>query len=77
MIYRIVCPIQQTETFSLDVCRSCKSFDLTKGKHLTARCRKNRSPVHKRDFEGAFFSNYLGLPDKVQVEGTEEPKKEK
>ena len=75
MTHKIVCPVQQSEGFSFDFCRACKSFNLSRGVHLTVRCRKNRSPKHKRNFEGAFLSDYLGIPDKVVVEATEESEK--
>lgn len=75
MIYRIVCPVQPAEKFDIGSCAGCKYYEVTIGKSTTYRCRKNRSPLHKRDFEGAVLSARLGLPDAVMVEGTEEPKK--
>lgn len=74
MVYKIVCPVQQAEQFDIEACCSCRYFEIHIGKHTTARCKKNRSPKHKRDFEGAVLSARLGIPDEVLVEGTEEPK---
>lgn len=74
MIYTIVCPVQTTEDFKIDRCFECRSFEQHLGKAHTVHCKKNRSRIHKRDFEGAFWSNRLGIPDKVVVEATEEPK---
>lgn len=75
MVYHIVCPIQDPKTFDIARCLECKYFNMSRGKHINISCRKNRLPIHKRDFEGAYLSHYLGLPDTVSVEGTEEPKK--
>lgn len=72
MIYRIACPVQDPATFSIENCFSCRHFNLHKSEHISVSCRKNRSPKHKRDFGGAYFSNYLGIPDTVVVEETEE-----
>lgn len=75
MVYKIVCPIQDPEAFDIVKCLQCKYFNMSRGKNLSVSCRKNKLPLHKRDFEGAYLSHYLGLPDTVSVEGTEEPKK--
>ena len=72
MIYRIACPVQDPDAFSIENCLSCRHFNLSKGEHINVSCRKNRSPKHKRDFGGAYFSNYLGIPDTVVVEEKEE-----
>lgn len=53
----------------------CEALDCDLDEILSVSCRKNKLPLHKRDFEGAYLSHYLGLPDTVSVEGTEEPKK--
>lgn len=76
MVYKIVCPVQQPDQFDIGACYNCRYYDMHVGKHTTVRCKKNRSPQHKRDFEGAVWSARLGIPDTVLVEGTEEPKKE-
>lgn len=75
MIYRIVCPIQDPAAFDVEKCLQCRYFDLSRGKHISAHCRKNKLPAHKRDFEGAYLSYYLGIPDTVSVVGTEEQPK--
>lgn len=75
MIYRIACPVQESDAFSIKECLKCRFFQLTKSDHISVSCRKNRTPKHKRDFEGAYFSNYLGIPDTVEVEEKEEIKK--
>lgn len=38
MVYRIVCPKQQPETFELDACYHCPRFQVTikKGEHIAA-----------------------------------------
>ena len=72
MVYRIACPIQQSDTFSIGECFNCRHFNLSKGKHITVSCRKNRTAKHKRDFEGAYFSDRLRIPDTVEVEEKEE-----
>lgn len=75
MIYKIVCPVQDPATFDINQCFRCKYFEMSIGKQTTHHCRKNRSPQHKRDFEGAILSNLLNIPDQVVVEGTEETNK--
>ena len=75
MIYRIACPVQDPATFNIENCFRCRYFNMTKSERTSVSCRKNRTPKHKRDFEGAYFSNYLGIPDTVLVEETEETKK--
>lgn len=72
MIYRIACPVQDPDTFSIENCFGCRYFNLSKSEHISVSCRKNRTPKHKRDFEGAYLSNYIGIPDTVVVEETEE-----
>ena len=72
MVYRIACPVQDPAAFSIENCFSCRYFNLSKSEHISVSCRKNRTPKHKRDFGGAYFSNYLGIPDTVVVEETEE-----
>ena len=72
MIYQIVCPEQQPDQFDIEACFNCRYFDMHLGKHTSVKCRKNRSPQHKRDFEGAVLSAWLGIPDEVFVEGHEE-----
>lgn len=72
MEYRIACPVQDSAAFSIEKCFSCRYFNLSKSEHISVSCRKNRSTKHKRDFEGAYLSNYLGIPDTVVVEETEE-----
>lgn len=75
MIYRIACPVQDPAAFNIENCFSCRSFNMNKTERISVSCRKNRTPKHKRDFEGAYLSNYLGIPDTVVVEETEETKK--
>lgn len=72
MIYRIVCPVQDPDAFKIENCLTCRYFTMSKGVHINVGCRKNRKPKHRRDFEGAYLSNYLRLPDIVVIEGTEE-----
>lgn len=72
VVYRIACPVQDPGTFSVEKCLGCRYFNLSKGEHISVSCRKNRTPKHKRDFEGAYLSNYIGMPDTVVVEETEE-----
>lgn len=72
MICRIACPVQDPAAFSIENCTSCRHFDLHRGAHISVRCRKNRTPNHKRHFEMAYLSNYIGDPDTVVVEETEE-----
>ena len=72
MVYRIACPVQDPDAFSIDNCLSCRYFNLHKSEHISVSCRKNRTPKHKRDFEGTYLSNYIGIPDTVVVEETEE-----
>lgn len=71
MVYRIACPVQDPAAFNIENCLGCRHFNLTRSEHISVSCRKNRSPKHKRDFGGAYFSNYLGLPDTVVVEEIE------
>ena len=75
MVYHIVCPVQEPDKFDVTECLNCRYFNLSKGVHLKASCRKNKLPKHKRDFEGAYLSSYLGIPDTVSVDAAEEPKK--
>ena len=72
MIVRIACHVQAPDTFSIEKCLSCRYFNLSKGEHISVSCRKNRSPKHRRDFEGAYLTYSLGFPDTVVVEETEE-----
>ena len=74
MTYRIACPVQDPASFKVENCLSCRHFNMSKGEHISVSCRKNRTPKHKRDFEGAYLSNYLGINDTVVVEETEEQK---
>lgn len=34
---------------------------------LAVICRKQKKPTHKRDFEGAHLSRYLGIQDTVEI----------
>lgn len=72
MTDKIVCPYQQTEGFSFDVCRSCGRFQNSRGKKVMVGCRGNQTAEHKRGFEAAFLLDYLGKPYKVEVTGKEE-----
>lgn len=72
MTCRIACPVQDPATFSIENCLSCRYFNLSKGEHISVRCRKNRTPNHKRHFEMAYLSNCIGRPDTVVVEEREE-----
>ena len=72
MVYRIVCPKQQPEAFELDACYHCPRFQLTINKGRTYSCRENRQPAHKRDYEGAWASRQIGLPDTVEIEAARE-----
>ena len=72
MIYRIACPVQDPDAFSIEKCFGCRFFNLSKSEHISVSCRKNRTPKHKRDFGGAYFSNCLGIPDTGVVEEKEE-----
>lgn len=75
MIYRIVCPRQTTEDFSIDRCFECSCFQQTLGNSTrTVSCRKNREPQHKRNFEGLFWAYLVGIKDRAIVEIAEEPK---
>lgn len=75
MICRIVCPVQDPGSFDINACTSCRYFNLNRGKTMSVSCRKNRSPHYKKQFEMAYLSNYIGIPDQVVVEAAEEPKK--
>lgn len=78
MIQRIVCPVQEPETFDIAACFRCKYYEITiGGKTETPKCRKNRSHQHRTAFEMAILTNKLGFPDEVIVEATEEPKDKK
>ncbi len=72
MICRIACPVQDPDAFSIENCIHCRYFTLSRGVHINVRCRKNRKPRHKLEFEGAYFSYCLGDPDTVVIEETEE-----
>lgn len=75
MIQHIVCPSQTTEDFTVEKCVGCRYFEASIGKSTTVKCRKNRSPQHRRSFEMVVLTNKIGRPDQVIVEATEEPKK--
>lgn len=72
MTCHIACPVQDPANFSIENCLSCRYFNLSKGEHISVSCRKNRTHKHKRDFEGAYITHYLGMPDTVVVEEMEE-----
>lgn len=72
MVYRIVCPQQQPEAFDLGACYRCHRFQVTIGKGRKYSCRENRQPAHKRDYEGAWASRRIGLPDTVEIEAERE-----
>lgn len=76
MIQRIVCPVQQPDTFDIEACDTCRYFEASKGEHINVHCKKNRSPQHRRAFETAVLANKIGRPETVIVEGTEEQKQE-
>ena len=76
MKYRIVCPLQTSEDFHWRVCDRCRYFERHFGRgHESARCKKNRSEAHKRDFEMGFLMWFheILVPDwPVEVEGDKE-----
>ena len=74
MIQRIVCPVQQSDAFNVEACTACRYFEMSIGKQTNVRCKKNRSPQHRRAVEMAVLTNKIGHPDPVIVEATEEPK---
>ena len=67
MIYRFVCPEQEPGDFDIDRCIKCRFYEMNIGKTTSRRCRKQKKPTHKRDFEGAHLSRYLGIPDTVEI----------
>lgn len=78
MKYHIVCPVQQTEDFNFGRCMVCRSFrqDMSSPTRLVS-CRKNRTPEHKKDFEGAYWSALVGKKGRVVIDAAEEHKKER
>lgn len=73
MTQRIVCPVQQPDAFNIAACAQCRHFEMSIGKQSKVHCRKNRSRQHRLAFESAVWTNRIGHPDRVIVEGTEEP----
>lgn len=67
MVYKFVCPEQESESFDLGRCAACRSFEMNIGKATSYHCRKQKKPSHKRDFEGAHLSRRLGIPDTVEI----------
>lgn len=63
----IRCPYQVTEGFSLDRCWECKKYEATIRRTTSFRCRAQKTPSEKRDFEAAVLAYKLGLPDTVEV----------
>lgn len=63
----IRCPYQVTEGFSLDRCWECKKYEATVGRTTSFRCRAQKTPSEKRDFEAAVLAYKLGLSDTVEV----------
>lgn len=72
MVYRIVCPKQNPNDFDLARCYNCTRFQVTIGKGRTYSCRENRQPDHKRNYDGAWASRRVGIPDTVLVESEKE-----
>ena len=78
MKYHIVCPIQPPDDFDFGRCMTCQSFrqDMSHPTRLVS-CRKNRTPEHKKDFEGAYWSALVGIKGRVVIDAAEEHKKER
>ena len=69
----IVCPYQITEGFTFSTCFACRKFDFHIGaKNPAAHCRCQKTPEHKRGYEGAFLLNRLGYPFHVVVDAKKE-----
>lgn len=69
----IVCPFQQTETFSFKICFSCSKFEHHIGaKNPAPHCRCQKTKAHKDSFEVAALSHHLGMPFLVVVDGGKE-----
>ena len=74
---KLVCPVQDTETFSIRKCFHCRHFQQSfGGTKMSVSCRAQKTRDHKAAFQGAFFSDYIGRPDKVVVEAASDTKKE-
>lgn len=67
MIDRFHCPVQRTEDFTFNACIGCKWLEISKGQHMTVRCRRNKNTQDARAFESAFLLNRLGLPWQVEI----------
>lgn len=67
MVYKFVCPEQEPKNFDLSKCWKCRFYEMSIGKTTNRHCRKQKKPCHKRDFEGAHLSRYLGIPDTVEI----------
>lgn len=78
MKYHIVCPIQTPGDFDFGRCMACQSFrqDMSNPTRLVS-CRKNRTPEHKKDFEGAYWSHLVGIKGRVVIDAAEEHRKER
>lgn len=66
-VNRIRCPYQKTDGFSFTCCFACKKYEATIGRTTSFRCRAQKSPSEKRDFEAAVIAHKLGLSDIVEV----------
>lgn len=70
---KLVCPVQSTETFSIRKCFHCRHFQQSfGGTKMSVSCRAQKTRDHKAAFQGAFFSDYIGRPDRVEVEAEKE-----
>lgn len=68
----IVCPYQQTETFSFAHCVSCAKYEINiGGKNPAPHCRCQKTRARKNSFEAAAMLHSLGMPFRVIVDGAE------
>lgn len=67
MVDCFYCPIQETEGFSFDVCRSCRYLTITRGDKFSVKCKKNNKGSTKGAFECAFLIDYIGKKAEVKI----------
>lgn len=67
MVYRFTCAEQEAGNFDIRACWKCRRFEINKGKTTSYKCRFQKKPRHKREFEGAILSDLLGIPDTVEI----------
>ena len=78
MKYHLSCPIQPSGDFDFGRCMVCRHFQQDMGSSTRlVSCRKNRTPEHKKDFEGAYWSHLVGIKGRVVIDATAEKRKEK